>query len=338
MLNNKKFVSDFEIVNEWIDSISPKTIDKYSSKKYLWKCSNCENQWAASPYNRIKNNTGCNKCAYKKASIKRLEYFLEKYGSIYDSSSIKNWDYERNIYNPRSLPTRTRVSPLYWICELNHRWSTKGGYGSRKVGCPYCTNKKVLKGFNDLLTTNPDVKDFWDYSKNDLEPTLYLSGSGKKVYWLCKNNHSSYSSIKNKLRNIEKCKECSHLRSYFEVQVRDYLKSSYPEINFLENTKPIENNGSKLELDFYIPELSIAFEIQDNSTHDRYFENTEYLFYGKRIIKKGPIYHENKRQLAKKQLNCDLFDIWEEDFKSSDFQKIIDLIILQRIESRSSEC
>ena len=40
-----------------------------------------------------------------------------------------------------------------WKCSKGHQWKTTpnkrtGG----KTGCPYCSNQKVLRGFNDLKT------------------------------------------------------------------------------------------------------------------------------------------------------------------------------------------
>jgi hypothetical protein len=34
-----------------------------------------------------------------------------------------------------------------------------------KGGCPYCGNRMVLKGFNDLQTVRPDIAQDWDYKK-----------------------------------------------------------------------------------------------------------------------------------------------------------------------------
>ena len=32
--------------------------------------------------------------------------------------------------------------------------------------CPYCRNQKVLKGFNDLATTQQSLMNEWDYVNN----------------------------------------------------------------------------------------------------------------------------------------------------------------------------
>ena len=53
---------------------------------------------------------------------------------------------------------------VWWICSKGHAYQcavykrTARGYG-----CAYCSGKKVLKGFNDLLTTRPDIARDCDY-------------------------------------------------------------------------------------------------------------------------------------------------------------------------------
>ena len=45
-----------------------------------------------------------------------------------------------------------------WKCSKDHIW--KATVAVRAIGgngCPYCSNRKVLKGFNDLVTTHPEI-------------------------------------------------------------------------------------------------------------------------------------------------------------------------------------
>ena len=48
-------------------------------------------------------------------------------------------------------------------------------------GCPYCTNRKVLQGFNDLATVQPLIGGQWHESLNGaLTPEMVTAGSHKK--------------------------------------------------------------------------------------------------------------------------------------------------------------
>ena len=71
-------------------------------------------------------------------------------------------------------------------------------------GCAVCSGHKVLVGFNDLATTNPELAaqaDGWD-------PTTLTEGSGKKVAWRCELGHSWSASIGNR-SNGRGCPTCA---------------------------------------------------------------------------------------------------------------------------------
>ena len=53
-----------------------------------------------------------------------------------------------------------------------------------------CTNQKVLKGFNDLATTQQSLMNEWDYLNNFLiaSPTEITELSNMSVWWICQKN------------------------------------------------------------------------------------------------------------------------------------------------------
>ena len=48
---------------------------------------------------------------------------------------------------------------LWWRCGRGHAWqiAAYNRTGSADRGCPYCGDRKVLKGYNDLRTTHPKI-------------------------------------------------------------------------------------------------------------------------------------------------------------------------------------
>lgn len=73
-----------------------------------------------------------------------------------------------------------------------HLWRCKG--------CPYCVNKKVLVGFNDLATQNPELAQQWDYAKNiPVLPADVTSGSHRLVWWKCEKGHSWRASVRSRV-------------------------------------------------------------------------------------------------------------------------------------------
>jgi hypothetical protein len=94
-----------------------------------------------------------------------------------------------------------------WKCALGHTWNDSVSHRSlRGSGCPYCANKRVLTGFNDLATTNPELAaqaDGWD-------PTTVAAGSSKKMGWKCERGHTWKTPIINRSSRGTGCPVCSN--------------------------------------------------------------------------------------------------------------------------------
>jgi hypothetical protein len=83
---------------------------------------------------------------------------------------------------------------MNWKCAIGHTWSARVYVRSNGVGCPVCSNREVLKGFNDLATTHPHLAeevDGWDASS-------VTATSQKKERWKCKLGHTWIAEIKSR--------------------------------------------------------------------------------------------------------------------------------------------
>ncbi|MBM6973935.1 hypothetical protein H5990_09060 [Lactobacillus gallinarum] len=82
-------------------------------------------------------------------------------------------------------------------------------------GCPYCANKRVLHGFNDLtswckLNKREDLLEEWN-SRNNISPTEVAPHSDKKVWWHCKKCGNEWKAkIDSRTRMNAGCPECAH--------------------------------------------------------------------------------------------------------------------------------
>ena len=116
----------------------------------------------------------------------------------------------------------TRIAE--WRCHLGHSWSA--GVSSRTVrenGCPYCSGHRVLKGFNDLATTHPELsKEAYGW-----DATEYSAGSGKKLDWICPKNHVWNANIINRVKVNAGCAVCANIKII--PGVNDLL-THFPEI------------------------------------------------------------------------------------------------------------
>ena len=101
------------------------------------------------------------------------------------------WDRARN-----GTLTPEQVTPysnrrVWWRCAQGHEWRAPVG-GRTKAGsdCPYCTNRKVLAGFNDLATLEPDIAAQWHPTLNGaMTPDMVTLGSHQRVWWQCAEGH-----------------------------------------------------------------------------------------------------------------------------------------------------
>ena len=70
---------------------------------------------------------------------------------------MKQYNFERNTDQNLNELTLGSKKNIWWKCEKGHEWEANICDRFRGNGCPYCSNKKVLKGYNDLETNNPKL-------------------------------------------------------------------------------------------------------------------------------------------------------------------------------------
>lgn len=76
---------------------------------------------------------------------------------------------------------------VWWLCSCGHEWEAAINNRVKGNGCPYCSNRILMKGLNDLASVRPDLAAEWHPTKNGgLKPEDVTAGSSKKVWWKCK--------------------------------------------------------------------------------------------------------------------------------------------------------
>lgn len=143
-----------DILDRWSDEndCSPSDLSFGSTKKVIWKCKE-GHTWTATP-NKItgKASSGCPYCANQKV-WKGFNDLQTKMPEI-----AIEWHPTKN---GSLLPDEVTVhsnKTIWWLCPEKHEYETTVAQrtrDNRRGGCPYCANKKVLRGFNDLETNLP---------------------------------------------------------------------------------------------------------------------------------------------------------------------------------------
>lgn len=79
-----------------------------------------------------------------------------------------------------------RNGKVFWMCEKGHAYDVSPDKRTHGEGCPYCNNRRLLIGYNDLVTNYPNLAAEWDYEKNPDRPEDYTYRSMHVAHWKCK--------------------------------------------------------------------------------------------------------------------------------------------------------
>lgn len=116
----------------------------------------------------------------------------------------------------------------YWRCRKGHEWlatiksRTEGGNG-----CPYCSHRQVLAGYNDLASQRPELADEWSERNAPLRPDKVMVFSNRKAWWRCKLGHEWNTLISTRAGG-SKCPYCGGLKL---MKGFNDLSSCYPELS-----------------------------------------------------------------------------------------------------------
>ena len=262
-----------EIAKEWDYEknapLLPSEVTYGSQKKVWWKCPVCGHEWLASINTRT-TGEGCKICGNKRGAQKRTKKAIENGSSITEKAPwlLKEWDYEKNEIIPEEVLYGSSKK-YWWVCDKGHSYDMSVAQKYNGYGCPYCSGKRVLQGFNDLESHDPELIDDWDYENNSIKPSEVTYGSQRKVWWKCQNCGKSYLLAVQEKRN-QKIKYCSTCKkeigsSIPEQTVFYYVRQAFPDaINgYRDNTLL-----GKKSLDIYIPAIKTGIEYDGRAWHD----------------------------------------------------------------------
>ena len=189
------------LIVEWDYEKNTKKPEDYlagSNSKASWICRECGNHWDTSIYHRAIKNSKCPECMRIQRGKTKTQTTIALHGSLADvyPKLAAQWDYSKNgELKPTDVHSNSK-SRVWWLCEKGHSWSAIIQNRVTGNGCPVCSGKAVLIGFNDLETTFPDIAAQWHPTKNEkLLPSMVTARSGKRVWWLCPTCNEDYRAI-----------------------------------------------------------------------------------------------------------------------------------------------
>ena len=219
-----------DVLEKWSknNSISPSEISYGNSKKVLWECK-VGHTWEESLNKMTQRSTlGCPYCSGQKV--------LQGFNDLQTKNPeiAAEWHPTKNgLLSPCEVAEHSNKT-VWWLCPYGHEYSAIVNMRTnirRKRGCPYCANKRLQKGFNDLETVCPEVANEWHPTKNgDLRPCDVLSGTSQVVWWICPNGHEYKASLNSRVIKGKERNGCPICANKVVLQGTNDLETLFPKI------------------------------------------------------------------------------------------------------------
>lgn len=205
-----------ELPKEWHPTrngkLTPDLFTPRSGEVVWWLCLKCGNEWRTPISNRSAGH-GCDKCATIKRNETKRNKFLSTRQILDDELCLLDWDYELNEHTPEYY-TKGSGERVNWRCHVcGYKWQTAICDRSRgyKNGCPLCSGKVIVSGYNDLATVRLELMKEWDYEKNvDLDPTMLGVGDRRYASWICQKCGYGWKAQINNRANGKGCPCCTN--------------------------------------------------------------------------------------------------------------------------------
>jgi hypothetical protein len=183
--------------------LSPSQVGPGSSKR-VWWAGTCGHEWDVAVCDRVQYKTGCPYCH---GNLRVLE-------GVNDLATLQpkiaaEWHPTKN---GELQPVHVRefsMRKVWWLGGCKHEWQSTIAHRSSGRLCPFCSNKKLLVGFNDLATTDPVLALEWHPTRNGgLTPQSVSRGMSKKAWWTS-HGHEWISDIASRASGGQGCAICS---------------------------------------------------------------------------------------------------------------------------------
>ncbi|MBR2377202.1 MAG: zinc-ribbon domain-containing protein [Clostridia bacterium] len=218
-----------------------------NAKKVWWLCGK-GHEWQAVISSR-NHGAGCPICSGHKILVGYNDL------ATVNHELAKEWHPSKNGNLQAKDVTINCGKRVWWLCSKGHEWQTAICNRSRGSNCPICSGHKILVGYNDLATLNPQLASEWHPTKNNIlsskDVTIY---SNKKVWWKCEKGHEWQASVSNRSYG-RRCPKCfGETKTSFPEQAMFFY---FSKLTTAYNRYML---NSKTEIDVYLPEYKIGIE------------------------------------------------------------------------------
>lgn len=102
---------------------------------------------------------------------------------------VKEWSEKNLPLTPKDVSYGSNKK-VFWLGGCGHEWQATVKNRGNGSGCPYCSGNRVLQGFNDLDTLQPELVKEWSDRNMPFSPDQVTANSPRNVWWKC--SHCGY--------------------------------------------------------------------------------------------------------------------------------------------------
>lgn len=208
-----------------------------SSKKPVWTCDGCGHKWSATVGSRTRARpAGCPACTNRV-----LVVGFNDMATTHPEFAAQLLPEDNGGKGPEGF-TMGYTKMLVWTCpEHGHKYTAVPGLRKKgKWGCPYCANREVLPGFNDLESQFPEVAASFHSDAEGLgrTPRSVPFGTTTKFNWECKEHGVWTAQVNSRTLYKTGCPVCGKYVSLVELRLRRLLEASNHFSTVLDSASP----------------------------------------------------------------------------------------------------
>ena len=194
----------------------PETVFAQSGKKFEWKCSAGHIYTAVvqSRTGKGRGGGGCAICAGQR-TLPGFNDLKTKFPEI--AEEAHGWD-------PSAVTAGTNQKKR-WKCSLGHTYDALVTDRTKGRGCPVCSGRQLLVGYNDLRTKFPEIA----LEAIGWDPETVSGGTHQIKKWKASCGHEWETSVKNRTSSGSGCPFCTKSGTKLLVGFND-LQTKFPDV------------------------------------------------------------------------------------------------------------